>query len=278
MKSYINRIVLIVFLLGAALGLTSCNSKEKALLQQEVSNLKAQLEMKESEVLKINDQLKHIKEVNVSLKEANMNLKKEVSVGIYHKNLSSRFYEEIEFLKRSLADKSGLITEILSNNASSEYDFFPLYTKDANTGENYFGSFCIVSKNLSLKDKLEKVAHTISADFFGGLPMNVLDIKLESGKKIAYINLEDKVTKDNSDDYHPETWAHPHFDGTTGGFITTLELTYSILSPEYDGEWIDGVQFLYNGKSVDSQHAEGLLKTVYRKDLRKLKIQNKSKK
>lgn len=47
--------------------------------------------------------------------------------------------------------------------------------------------------------------------------------------------------------------------------MTSTALIETILQREHDGEWIDGVKFLYNNSVCDFQHAPELLNINYRR-------------
>lgn len=108
---------------------------------------------------------------------------------------------------------------------------------DANSGEEIVVGSLMLYENQSIEEKVNDLIKQISKVSFNNAPI-VLE-KIENN--IAYIDLkEGENTKD---------WSEKYFQGSTGGSITTYTLTENILQRNYNGEWISGVCFSYEGKT-----------------------------
>ena len=108
---------------------------------------------------------------------------------------------------------------------------------DANSGEEIVVGSLMLYENQSIEEKVNALIKQISKVSFNNAPI-VLE-KIENN--IAYIDLKEGVnTKD---------WSEKYFQGSTGGSITTYTLTENILQRSYNGEWISGVYFSYEGKT-----------------------------
>ena len=115
-----------------------------------------------------------------------------------------------------------------------------------------------INEGLSLEEKLAVVADQLSKDVFQGLGIELSKIDIIDGKQVAVINLTEK------DSGQDATWNTMYFQGSTGGVITSVALSDTFLQKEYDGEWIDGVKFLYKNQEIGFEHVEGLSEINYR--------------
>lgn len=88
-------------------------------------------------------------------------------------------------------------------------------------------------------------------------------IENRNNKKIAIIDLREK----NHPYPHGYSWRGIYFQGSSGGGSTTVTLIKTFLQENYKGEWIDGVEFYYEGKPiVENEWAHIFLSgTIYRK-------------
>lgn len=133
---------------------------------------------------------------------------------------------------------------------------FSIYAIDENSLEPNEVSSISLESNLSLNDKLAKLSNAISKTNFDGLNLEVKSIDTVNGKKVATINLADSGDK---------TWV-PKFQGSTGGQVTanTLIENYLQSNNKSNGEWIDGVKFLYNNESIEYDHVSELSQIHYK--------------
>ena len=133
---------------------------------------------------------------------------------------------------------------------------FSIYAIDENSLEPNEVSSISLDSSLSLNDKLTKLSNAISKTNFDGLNLEVKSIDTINGKKVATINLADSGDK---------TWV-PKFQGSTGGQVTanTLIENYLQSNNKSNGEWIDGVKFLYNNESIEYDHVAELSQIHYK--------------
>lgn len=164
----------------------------------------------------------------------------------------------------------GLQTELtqLRQKTETPDHFFKIHTHDPNSyvGEIKISTYVAIRENLSLFEKLKLLADMLSRFRFGNLPINVLKIESRDTKKIAIVELEEKEGR-----YFPWSWRGQYFQGSTGGDITTATLVETFLQRDYEGDWIDGVEFYYEGKPMrgDWDHVPGLFGTMYREEEQK---------
>lgn len=131
-----------------------------------------------------------------------------------------------------------------------------IYTIDENSFEPNESSTIEVNENLSLEDKLKALSKEVSEKKFDKLAIDLKSIDTVNGKKVATINLTDSGTK---------KWVQK-FQGSTGGTITANTLIENFLqsNTKGNGEWIDGVKFLYNNEAIEYEHVADLSTTKYR--------------
>lgn len=152
-----------------------------------------------------------------------------------------------------------------SNDADSEEEF-TLYSMDANSEEEVILGTIAINKNITLKEKLEKLSEALSEEAFSSLPLNLMEIKNVDGKERAVFNFEEEGTNQNTDnftEYIGKIW-YGCFQGSTGGRITEYTLEETLLQRDYTDKWIDGIQFTYKNKTVAFDHVPGLSNIIYR--------------
>lgn len=146
---------------------------------------------------------------------------------------------------------------------------FKIYSKDINTDKEIiveeFGFYKDVD---TIEKRLKIIASKLSDSEFKMLPIELIGIEEIDGKIIATFNLKENEENLNESDwtkYSEPSWAKNFFQGSAGGSWTCYTLQTTMLQPEYDGKWIDGVRFLYNGEeNKNFQHIEGLDQIKYR--------------
>ncbi len=196
------------------------------------------------------------KEISV-MKEKNVGLEKSVmELGQQSKNLNTKL--------KDLQAKNVSINEKMSK----DNGVYPIYSANINsyTKEIHCGTY--ISEKLSLKNKLDALAIALSEIDFNKLPIEVSEITEIDGKNIAIISLkENEENQEISDQlqFKGESWVRNYFQGSAGGTITSVSLIETFLQKDYEGEWIDGVKFLYNNKICDFQHVPALSKVSFRK-------------
>lgn len=142
-----------------------------------------------------------------------------------------------------------------------------LYSKDVNTEEQVTLKKIEVDKNSSVEDKLKTLANELSQSAFDNLPINFVEIKDVDGKKIAYFDLgefEVNSGEKTPNEYEGINWVNNYFAGSAGGNITEYTLITTLLQKEYNGEWIDGLEFTYKGSKIEFDHIPELSEIIYR--------------
>lgn len=147
-----------------------------------------------------------------------------------------------------------------------EITSFSIYTVDVNTENLQLKSTLTLNGAPSIEESLKEIAKSTSSLNFNSLPIEFVKIETIDGKAIATIDLKEKEENKGkfAENIKGSNWLYGFFQGSTGGMITSTILTQNFLQKEYKGQWIDGVKFTCNGKSIDSQHAEELSKIIYR--------------
>ncbi|MCD4711660.1 MAG: hypothetical protein K8R73_00110 [Clostridiales bacterium] len=151
-----------------------------------------------------------------------------------------------------------LILLLLTWYNESNYTYMTLYTGNIDTLEIENATQVRVESTASVEDRLLAITKGLSDQIFK-LPMELLEIREIFNQKIAIVNVME--TRDSPDLY---PWNTGYFQGSTGGAITSITLVESYLQNGYEGEWIDGVKFLYEGETIEFEHVFGLQQTQYR--------------
>ena len=128
---------------------------------------------------------------------------------------------------------------------------------DVDSTQRITVSFAGVERNRDLSGRLEEVSKALSAEVFEGLIVSLKEIKTIDGKEVATFNLKDVPGIEKA-------WGETYFQGSTGGMATIMALTDTLLQKDYQGEWVDGVKFLYEDQAIEFEHVESLGETFYR--------------
>ncbi|BAZ42322.1 hypothetical protein NIES4101_82910 [Calothrix sp. NIES-4101] len=105
---------------------------------------------------------------------------------------------------------------------------------------------------LNQTQQLEKLSTLISRYKFCDLPIEIKSIK----DGIATVNLDEYAwlkagnTPPSIPGCSGKSWRYGYFQGSAGGYATTVTLTRTFVQPKYPGNWIKGVQFYYAGKPI----------------------------
>jgi hypothetical protein len=110
-----------------------------------------------------------------------------------------------------------------------------------------------IPSSVPLLYKMQMLADTISRLQFGRRPITVMEIENRNNKSIAIVNLNDYESQ--SDKY--PTWKDV-FQDPASGLPAIVTFSKSLLQEDYQGEWIDGVEFLYNGEPFPEELDSGL--------------------
>lgn len=142
------------------------------------------------------------------------------------------------------------------NNTISSTIVFNVYNVDVKDMEvKKETELRVARKDYDIKESLESILNTISEEKFEGLKIDIKSIVRENEKSIVNIDLRDIESKNFKEDY---------FKGAERGRITESILIENVLQREFDGEWIDGVRFTYNGEKIKYNHVPLLEYVNYR--------------
>lgn len=176
----------------------------------------------------------------------------EVSENVTNESTENDEKDEVENIKDEEEEKVVMST-------------FTIYSKDANTEEEVVAGDVEIETEYDLDHQLNTLAEKMSELQFDSLPIIVTEIKDVNGKKVAVIDLSENKdnTKDENGSFVNPSW-YEYFQGSTGGSITEHTLITTMLQSDYTGEWIDGVQFTYEGESAETAHTPLLGQINYR--------------
>ena len=125
---------------------------------------------------------------------------------------------------------------------------YTIYSRDVDSWEVVEVSKLAIDKNKTLQEKLQIIADELSKTCFEGLEIQVEGIKTIGKDEIASINLKDKDEK--------LSWMSKYFQGSAGAGVTRTALEETLLQREISYPWIDGVEILYNGEMLSTDHIE----------------------
>jgi hypothetical protein len=126
-------------------------------------------------------------------------------------------------------------------------ELIPVYGIDDETWKTKIDYYLRIPKNISLEEKLKYYADRLSKIRFRGNPIEILSIDNHGSKLIGIINLREPEDKKSY------FWRTGYFQGSSGGTMTTYTLIFSFLQRYYKGEWVDGVEFYYEGKPITNK-------------------------
>lgn len=146
---------------------------------------------------------------------------------------------------------AGMLTENLYRTAKTAKSLTVYGTDDQVTTVQTDFNVTFDSK-LNQKQQLEKLSDLISRYKFCSLPIEVKSIN----NGIAIVNLDEHpwINKGSTPASIPgcsgRSWRYGYFQGSAGGYATTVTLARTFVQPNYQGNWIKGVQFYYAGKPI----------------------------
>jgi len=210
--------------------LTACSSKTTS----EVKTLNEAVATLESKITDLETENTSLKADITALTEERDNLKAQLGIG----NVETPVEPVVE--------------------PGADEETLPVYGAD-NNHQRIKVSSVTVKTDEPLLNKMNFLGAEIGVKFFGGLTMEAKEIKTVSGKKVLVMNLIE-----GSGAVGEKSWVYDYFQGSTGGNISTVALTETFLQKEYSGTWIDGVQFLLDGETIDLEHVEGLSEIIYK--------------
>jgi len=132
-------------------------------------------------------------------------------------------------------------------------ELFKIYGSDKKAENPEVNFYILIPKNLSLIQKLNIIADKLSRFGFNYLPIEVLKIEEQNSKKIVVINLKEHEWDRGEENFIGSNWRYGFFQGSTGGYFTTITLIETFLQNDYKGEWIDGVRFMYENQPIKQE-------------------------
>lgn len=141
--------------------------------------------------------------------------------------------------------------------------YLPVVSSDPFTpgvGEVFY--YLPILSQLTVREQIQSLADQLSHRMFGDAPIDLMSIEERNGRSVATINLRD------TEPIGRRSWRGLYFQGSSGGQGTSTTLIGTFLQRDYNGEWIDGVQFLYEGNPLDNfDHVPGLYDVTWRDSL-----------
>jgi hypothetical protein len=129
---------------------------------------------------------------------------------------------------------------------------FAVYGTDPQQGKPLTDLYVSFPSQLNQRQQLNRMADFLSRYKFCHLPIKVTNFK----DNIATIDLSEhpwnqgKKTPSSLPGCSGMSWRSQYFQGSTGGYDTTVTLARTFVQPEYKGQWIKGVQFSYQGQLI----------------------------
>ena len=160
-----------------------------------------------------------------------------------------------------------------TNKVSKETDEFALYT----TREKFdsinrsiiivpsIHRFISIPLNQSLDNKVNMLLDSISKNRFSNLRIESLGIsEIRDGYKSLKVNLLENEGFKFPDSLGKYKSWYDFFQGSSGGQHTTIVLTESILQREYEGDWINEIEFYYQNEKIGEWDHISLSGTIKR--------------
>ena len=119
-------------------------------------------------------------------------------------------------------------------------------------------------QNFTLRQKIELLLVQLSERYFNNLSVVMKDVRLTGSLRILHIDLVENPAYQGPGSLQPyESW-YDFFQGSHGGQNTQIILTESLLQRHHQGDWIDALVVLYEGKEFgDFDHID-LKRTIFR--------------
>jgi len=150
---------------------------------------------------------------------------------------------------------------------------FTVYGADPYTWSATDDFSIAIPEGLPLAGRLQILASALSRRRFDNLPIEIIGVEERDGRTIALVGLlESDWNRDlfaeqerlwdegrgkEADSLYRKmqrpSWRTLYFQGSTGGACTTIMLVETFLQRDYDGVWLDGVEFYYEGKPISDE-------------------------
>lgn len=104
---------------------------------------------------------------------------------------------------------------------------------------------------MDMTDKLLRLADTLSMDYFNGLCIHLSGMdSLPDVGLILQVELWEHLDYEGPGSLPPYQSWYGFFQGSAQGLQTTIILKETFLQRDYEGAWIDGLLFFYQGDSM----------------------------
>jgi hypothetical protein len=152
-----------------------------------------------------------------------------------------------------------LVIGCKTNKASKETDEFALFTTKEvfdSTSRSIIivpsiDRFISIPANQSLDNKVNSLLDSISKNSFNNLRIESLGItEIRKGYKSLNVNLLENSGFKIPDSLGKYKSWYDFFQGSSGGQHTTIVLTESILQREFEGDWINEIEFYYQNEKI----------------------------
>ena len=151
--------------------------------------------------------------------------------------------EQIEVLKQELNDlTSSMNTKEVDNDQNNKDEAKETislysYTKDLETQKIKEGVKTTITSKATLQEKLNLLASHISQQHFNGLPLIVESIE-DNNAVIKLVDDEKNYTN---------SWTNKYFSNEANYELNSACLIESFLQRNYDGDWVETIEFVYDG-------------------------------
>lgn len=145
------------------------------------------------------------------------------------------YIKEMDIIKTDYVQQSELNVASNPTKQASKTVKFPIYVLDKNVSKV---KYLPIDVDLSIDEKMNIIANTMSAICFNDLP---IDVEVDGKKANVNLRESDESRKTWKDDFLDEN----NFDETT------ILIVKNLLQEDYEGEWIDTVHLAYEGEDIE---------------------------
>jgi hypothetical protein len=135
-----------------------------------------------------------------------------------------------------------------------EYDDFILYTGKDSVFEDGIRMVAVhdrivkIPSDADLQQKLSMLADSLSFYYFNNLLIRIKDFRDDN---VAEIELVEPDGFKGPGSLPPYRNWYDFFQGSHGGRETSIRLQYTFLQPNYEGQWIEDIEFTYQGQPLE---------------------------
>jgi len=153
----------------------------------------------------------------------------------------------------NLCTTNGISSDDKDIQPVQKYDTLTLYRGNSNEYTLDTVVYLKVPADFTLKNKVEILIDSLWDRMFNKAPIELISIDSTARGLIATINL-DECTPEARDSLNCSgRWVGCYFEGSSGGWSTQITLTFTLLQPDYMGDWIDGILVLYKSQPIRNQ-------------------------